>query len=114
MTTPAQPYFEREQDRVRELHRYGGLDTGPEAAFDRVVNLAQRVFNVPIVLISLVNENRQWFKARWGLADQETGLEVSFCAHAIRQAEVFVVLNTMQAPRFAGNELVVGEPFIRF
>lgn len=113
MTTPP-PHLEREEDRVRELHRYGVLDTGPEAAFDRIVNLAQRIFAVPTVLISLVDENRQWFKARCGLANEETGLEVSFCAHAIRQDGVFVVLDATQDPRFAENELVVGEPFIRF
>lgn len=104
----------REAERLRELHRYGVLDTVPEVAFDRIVALAQRLFKVPIVLISLVAEERQWFKACYGLDLRETSRDVSFCAHAIHQDGVMVVLDTRDDPRFRENPYVTGPLGIRF
>ena len=109
-----QTYRDEERVRLDELRRYQVLDSAPEPAFERVVGLAQRFFGVPIVLISLVDEDRQWFKARRGLNLCETDLESSFCVHAIRQDEVMVVPDATQDARFLANPLVTGEPFIRF
>ena len=111
---PAQPHPGGEHARFRELHRYQILGTEPEVAFERIVDLAQRLFRVPTVLISLVAEDRQWFKARRGFGRCETDLESSFCAHTVQQDEVMVVLDATRDVRFQATPLVTGEPFIRF
>ncbi|MGC3997976.1 MAG: GAF domain-containing sensor histidine kinase [Anaeromyxobacter sp.] len=103
-----------EAERLRILRDYGILDTVPEESFDGVVRLASRFFSVPIVLVSLVEESRQWFKARVGLAAAETPREWSFCAHAIAADAPLVVADARQDPRFAANPLVTGDPWIRF
>lgn len=105
---------DQEAARLRALDFYQVLDTGPEVAFDRVVRLTQQLFNVPTVLISLVGENRQWFKASLGLEVRETDLESSFCAHAIQHSGVTVVLDATKDVRFRDMSLVTGAPFIRF
>nr|WP_298640785.1 EAL domain-containing protein [uncultured Tistrella sp.] len=103
-----------EDDRLAALAAYHLVDTPPEEEFDRLVGLASRLFDVPIVLVSLVAGDRQFFKARLGLDVCETGRDVSFCAHAILADEVFVVPDARQDPRFQANDLVLGPPFIRF
>ncbi|WP_269451097.1 EAL domain-containing protein (plasmid) [Tistrella mobilis] len=103
-----------EDDRLAALAAYHLVDTPPEEEFDRLVGLASRLFDVPIVLVSLVAGDRQFFKARLGLDVCETGRDVSFCAHAILSDEVFVVPDARQDPRFQANDLVLGPPFIRF
>ena len=90
------------------------LDTPPEERFNRIVGFAAEEFDMPIALISLVDERRQWFKARVGLDACETSREISFCGHAIVQSDLFEVLDAALDPRFADNPLVVGAPFIRF
>lgn len=90
------------------------LDTPPEQLFDELVQLAAHICETPISLVSLVEDRRQWFKSRVGLEPTETPIEMSFCAHAIRQDGLFIVEDTAQEPRFAGNALVLGQPFIRF
>jgi PAS domain S-box-containing protein len=86
----------------------------PEAAFDRITQLASTIFKVPIVLISLVDRDRQWFKSCYGLDTRETDRSVSFCTHAIQADTVMVVPDATQDPRFALNALVTGDPGIRF
>lgn len=103
-----------EQQRLDLLGRTGLLDTEASQSFDRITRLAARLFGVPIALVSFVDEDRQWFKSRFGLDVSQTGRDVSFCSHAIGQAEVMVVEDTMLDPRFQSNPLVVGEPRIRF
>lgn len=99
---------------MQEVRRYGILDTPPEKAFDRITELAARVFKVPISTVTLIDENRQWFKSCVGLDTSETGRDVAFCAYAILSDEVMVVPDARLDARFAENPLVTGEPHICF
>jgi diguanylate cyclase (GGDEF)-like protein len=102
-------------DRLAALSSYHILDTPPEAAFDALTQIAAEYFKVPISLVSLVDTDRQWFKASKGLSATETPRTASFCAHAIlRPDEVMVVEDANLDPRFADNPLVRGDPSIRF
>ncbi|WP_018151252.1 sensor domain-containing diguanylate cyclase [Leeia oryzae] len=103
-----------EPERIASLRRMLMLSTPDEEAFDRVTRTAQRMFNVPVVLISLIDENRQWFKSCIGLPVRETGRDVSFCGHAILKNELFVIENALQDERFADNPLVLGPPHVIF
>lgn len=103
-----------EEERLSQLRSLAILDTPPEERFDRVTRMARRLFGVPIALVSLVDENRQWFKSCFGLDVSETERRVSFCGHAILNKEALVVEDAMQDERFADNPLVTGEPHIRF
>ena len=105
-----------EDGRLAALHRLGVLDTGAEERFDRLVQLASAVCDVPIALVTLVDRDRQWFKARVGIDMTETAREIAFCDHAIRSlgAGPFVVEDAARDERFATNPLVIGEPTIRF
>ncbi|WP_395943375.1 putative bifunctional diguanylate cyclase/phosphodiesterase [Brevundimonas sp.] len=114
MTPSAATPLPPEDQRLRTLSDYHLVDTLPEAEFDRLVGLASRLFDVPIVLVSLVDADRQFFKAKVGLDVCETSREVSFCSHAIAQDDILVVPDALKDPRFASNPLVLGPPFIRF
>jgi signal transduction histidine kinase len=103
----------REASRLDALQRYRVLDTPPELAFDAIVRLAARICHTPISLISLIDETRQWFKARLGLDLSATIRESSFCAYAIGHEEL-IVPDALQDERFRDNPLVIGEPYIRF
>lgn len=100
--------------RLQALRALLILDTPPEERFDRLVEFAAAEFDVPIALITLVDRERQWFKARVGMDVCETSREISFCGHAILQPGLFEVLDATRDPRFADNPLVVGAPHIRF
>jgi diguanylate cyclase (GGDEF)-like protein len=111
--TAALPFNEAE--RLNVLRNYGVLDTGPEQAFDDLTTLASAVCQAPMALITLVDEDRQWFKAREGVDLAETPREISFCAHTILQPDrLMEVADTRQDPRFAHNPLVTGDTAIRF
>lgn len=112
MQAPQIPTNERQ--RLATLASLNVLDTPQEERFDRVTRLAQRLFDVPIVLVSLVDEGRQWFKSRQGLGADETPRDISFCGHAILDDEVLVVPDACEDARFAENPLVTGDPSIRF
>ena len=103
-----------ESARAAALKSYGILDTPNEAEFDRIVRRAAHILYTPIALISLIDEERQWFKARIGLEPGETPLAISFCTHAIRGSDVFVVEDATRDERFATSPLVTGAPNIRF
>jgi len=103
-----------EAARLEALRRTGLLDSEPEPAFDDLVSWACDHFRVPIALMSLLDADRQWFKARRGLAVQETPRDVAFCDFTIRQSLPMVVEDAARDPRFQDNPLVLGEPYIRF
>src|SRR5688500_2767412 len=103
-----------EAGRLQTLSEYGILDTEPVPAFDRLTRLGSRVFSAPIVLVSLVDENRQWFKSCYGLAASETDRDISFCSHTILTDEPLVILNALDDVRFSDNPFVKGELGIRF
>jgi putative two-component system response regulator len=100
--------------RLHALRGYGILDTAPEKGFDDITRLAAQICDAPIALVSLVEAGRQWFKSRVGLEVCDTSREVSFCAHALHQDDLFIVPDALLDPRFAGNPLVTGDPHIRF
>ena len=104
MQAPAIPADEA--DRVETLRQLLVLDTPAEDRFDNITSYAQSQFGAPIVLVSLVDTNRQWFKSSCGLDASETSREISFCGHAI--------LHDLNDERFANNPLVTGAPKIRF
>ena len=108
------PIPPNDAQRLRALRELLILDTPPEARFDRITDFAASEFGVAIALVSLVDENRQWFKARTGTEACDTARDISICGHAIMGSEVFVVEDTARDPRFADNPLVTGDPFIRF
>lgn len=103
-----------EDDRLAALRRYQILDTGLDATLDRIARVLANTLAVPISLVSLVDAERQWFKAKIGLDVVETPRDVAFCSHAILDRETFVVEDALLDERFAGNPLVVGDPQIRF
>lgn len=102
-----------EDQRLSALRKLGLLDSQPRAAFDRVTRLAAMALNVPIALISLVDEKRQWFLSRFGLDASETPRDVSFCAHGVYECQPLIVPDAVQDTRFAENPLVTGDPNIR-
>jgi len=103
-----------EQARLETLRSLNILDTPPEERFDRLTRMAKRLFGVPIALVSLVDENRQWFKSCFGLSASETSRDISFCGHAILGNDPFIIRDTIVDERFADNPLVLNDPHIRF
>ncbi len=108
------PIPDNESERLNTLRGYAILDTRPEDRFDDLTRLAAFICGTPISLISLVDEDRQWFKSKVGLVDSQTARKDAFCAHAIMSAELFIVPDALEDYRFANNPLVLGEPHIRF
>jgi len=105
---------DNEQQRLAALRELKILDTDAEERFDRVTRLAAALFDVPMVTISLVDEHRQWFKSRLGLAAREGPRDAAFCAHVVYGGEPLIVPDALQDVRFADNPLVINEPRIRF
>jgi diguanylate cyclase (GGDEF)-like protein len=112
MKAPKLP--DNEHTRLEALRALNILDTPPEEHFDRVTRMAKRLFNVEISLVSLIDENRQWFKSCAGLEALETPRDISFCGHAILDDKTFIIEDASKDERFFDNPLVTGPPFIRF
>jgi GAF domain-containing protein len=110
-TAPLPP---NEKERLAALHALLILDTPPEERFDRIAEFAAREFDAPIALISLIDENRQWFKAKVGIDVCETSRDLAFCAHALLSTEPLIIPDTLKDERFHDNPLVTGSPYIRF
>lgn len=105
---------ENEKTRLESLYQFKVLDTEPEEAFDAATRLAALICQTPTALITFVDADRQWFKARFGFGQHETPRDVSFCAHAILQPGPLVVRDTQDDERFRDNPLVLSSPYIRF
>ncbi|USX28974.1 sensor domain-containing diguanylate cyclase [Oxalobacteraceae bacterium OTU3CINTB1] len=112
MEAPATPA--NEASRLTALRSMNILDTPAEERFDRLTRMAKRMFRVPIALVSIIDENRQWFKSNESLPASETPRNISFCGHAILGDDIFLICDTLADPRFADNPLVTGAPHIRF
>ena len=114
MGTPASTQKLDEEGRLKTLEKYAILDSEPERAFDDLVLLATQVCGTPIALITLIDEDRQWFKSKVGISISETPRDIAFCAKAIQQSSVFVVPDASKDERFKHNPFVVNEPNVRF
>src|SRR5579862_1956444 len=104
------PLPKNERQRLKVLWQYSVLDSVPEEIFDDLTELAARICEAPIALITLVDEKRQWLKSKVGLSISETSRDISFCAHAITQPELFIVSDATRDKRFANNPLVTSDP----
>jgi len=111
-TAPGNP--DDEERRLDELYGLELLDTASELRFDRYTSLVADVFGFPIVLITLVDRDRQWFKSRLGWNRNQCSRDISFCGHAILADSLMVVPDALDDPRFAANPLVTGDPQVRF
>jgi GAF domain-containing protein len=104
----------KEAARVAALNRYAILDSEPEQSFDDLVTLAAHICQTPMAMLSLVDDHRQWFKSKYGVEIRETPKELSVCAHAIQQGDLFIVPDLTKDERFRDNPLVTGESHLRF
>ncbi len=103
-----------EEERLAAVYRLGLLDTNAEERFDRHVRIAAAAFGAPIALVTLIDRERQWYKAHYGFNFSETSREMGFCSHAILQSEPLVVNDALRDDRFADNPVVIGAPHVRF
>ncbi len=110
----AAPKLQTEKERLAALRSYEILDSPREDAFDDITRLVAHVCQVPIAVINLIDEDRQFFMSEIGLGVRETPLDVSICSHALLQKGLFVVRDTLQDERFLNNPLVIGDPHLRF
>lgn len=108
------PIPANEPERLAALQALNILYSPTEERYDRITRLAQRMLDAPMALVSFVGDEFQWFKSAQGISESETPREISFCAHAIMQDEVFVVEDALLDPRFSDNPLVTGNTKIRF
>jgi two-component sensor histidine kinase len=108
------PDYTFDRDRLAALARFAILDTPPERGFDDIVELTTLICETPVALVSLVSDDRQWFKARIGFGECQTDLNSSVCAHALIEPDLLVIPDLTHDARSRDNPLVTGEPFIRF
>ncbi|MDQ3073089.1 MAG: GAF domain-containing protein [Bacteroidota bacterium] len=105
---------DNEEERLKALKRYQILDTPPDDSFDHVAALTAKLFKVPIALVSLVDEDRIWFKAKYGLEADQINRDPGLCASVILAPEVYTISDTLKDPRTLANPLVAGEMGLRF
>lgn len=110
----AAPISPSDPQRLQALRELLILDTPAEERFDKIVAFAASEFDMPIALISLVDENRQWFKSKIGVETCETSRDVSFCGHALESHDFLVIEDPLSDERFSDNPMVIGDPFVRF
>jgi phosphoribosyl 1,2-cyclic phosphodiesterase len=103
-----------EEERLAAVYRLGLLDTDAEERFDRHARIAAAAFGAPIALVTLIDRERQWYKAHYGFDFSETSRDMGFCSHAILQSEPLVVNDALRDDRFAENPVVLGHPHVRF
>jgi DNA-binding response OmpR family regulator len=103
-----------EEERLAAVYRLGLLDTDAEERFDRHARIAAAAFGAPIALVTLIDRERQWYKAHYGFEFSETSRDMGFCSHAILQNEPLVVNDALRDDRFADNPAVIGDPHVRF
>ncbi len=103
-----------EEERLAAVHRLGLLDTDAEERFDRHARIAAAAFGAPIALVTLIDRERQWYKAHYGFDFSETSREMGFCSHAILQNDPLIVNDALRDDRFADNPVVIGDPHVRF
>ncbi len=103
-----------EFERLRALYKYQILDTLPEEEFDRLVKLAADMGDTPTALISFIDQDRQWMKARVGFSYEETQRHVAFCHYCIQGGDILKIRDALESPLFKDNPLVQGHPYIRF
>lgn len=108
------PIPKNEKQRLKVLWQYDVLDTVPEEIFDDLTDLATHICEAPIALISLVDEDRQWFKSKVGVTISETSRDISFCAHAILSSDLLIIPDATRDERFKNNPFVTSDPKIRF
>mgnify|MGYP001575743031 CR=1 FL=1 len=108
------PIPENESERLAAVHRLAILDTAPEKRFDKLTKEAAESLNMPISTISIIDENREWYKSCYGLDQKQGDRSISFCGHALLSSDIFIVEDTRNDPKFADNPAVVGPPYIRF
>lgn len=113
-SSPVPPVPEDESERLDELYRLQLLDAASNRRFDHYTSLVAEIFQFPVVLVSFVDKDREWFKSAVGIEQREVRRDISFCAHAIGYQDVMVVPDASRDPRFASNPLVSGPPYIRF
>lgn len=112
--TSAYPRPDNDVQRVAFLADLSILDTAPDENLDRITELCREIFGVPVAVITLVTDERQWFKSVQGLDVCETSRDVAFCNYTILTDEIFEVVDATVDPRFTDNALVVGDPHIRY
>ena len=113
LPSPAAPAFD-EQERLEALYSYGILDTEPEPVFNDLAQLAAYVCGTPMALVSLLDDERQWLKARVGIDVREVPREQTFCQYALSATDVFEIPDARADTRYASNPMVTGAPHIRF
>ncbi len=108
------PLPANEASRLELVRSLKMLDSAPENRFDRITRIAAALFDAPIALISMIDEDRQWFKSACGLSMGQTPRDQAFCAHAIHEGRLLLVPDALRDDRFADNPLVAGPPYLRF
>src|SRR3954469_4554486 len=107
--------YKSEEERIKSLESYSILDTLPEMDFDNLTSIAAEICGTPISLVTFVDEERQWFKSRFGLDTHETHRDYAFCAHAINMPnDIFIVPDSREDVRFFDNPIVTGDPHVIF
>ncbi len=110
----APPIPENEEARLERLRQYQILDTRPSEAFDRISRLASRLLDMPIALVTFIDDDRQWFKSKMGMEAVESPRDLAFCAHTICDSKLLLVPDAREDSRFADNPYVTEAPFVRF